>query len=69
MTKKEYRMMQRIFKLQSPSSKNWEISLNCGILNYQLHMIARIDDDTDQVTIENIHVHDEFSNCLKTKLN
>jgi hypothetical protein len=38
-----------------------------AFLNYQFHLIVRID-DTTQETIENICVHNEFSNCLKTKL-
>jgi hypothetical protein len=38
-----------------------------AFLNYQFHLIARID-NTTQVTIDNIYVHNEISNCLKTKL-
>jgi hypothetical protein len=70
-TKKEYRIMQRIFKLQSPPSKTLKIIWKFGmsvLLNYQVHLIARIA-DTTHVTIDNICVHDEFSKCLKTKLN
>jgi hypothetical protein len=40
-----------------------------AMLNFQFHLVARIDDAT-QVLIDNIQVHDTFSsNCLKTRLN
>jgi hypothetical protein len=58
MTKKEYRMLERIFKLQSPPSKTLEIIWKFGMptfLNYQFHLIAKIY-DTTQVTINNIRV-------------
>jgi hypothetical protein len=66
MNKKEKRMMQRIFKLQSPPPlKNLEIIQKLGILdllNYQFHLIVRID-DTTQETIDNFlfMINSQFS--------
>lgn len=37
-------------------------------MNYQFHLMARVD-DTTQVVLEHIKVHDKFCNCLKTRLN
>jgi hypothetical protein len=71
LTKKEFRMLHQVFKTQSPPSKHLELTWKFGMpafLNYQLHLLARID-NTIQITIDNIRVHNEFSNCLKTKLN
>jgi hypothetical protein len=39
-----------------------------AIINYQFHMIARIDDST-QAQMENLQAHESFSFLLKTKLN
>ena len=39
-----------------------------AMINFQFHVIGRID-DTTQVLINHIRVHDSFPNCLKTKLN
>jgi hypothetical protein len=71
LTEKEFRMLHQVFKTQSPPSKHLELTWKFGMpafLNYQFHLIARID-NTTQVTIDNIRVYDKFSNCLKTKLN
>jgi hypothetical protein len=43
----------------------------CDILamvNFQFHLIPRVD-DTTQLVLEHICVHDNFPNCLKTRLN
>ena len=39
-----------------------------AIVKFQFHLMARIDDST-QVTLQHILVHDHFSNVLKTRLN
>ena len=39
-----------------------------AIINFQFHMIARID-DTTQAQLENIRVHNSFPFTLKTRLN
>ena len=39
-----------------------------ALVNLQFHLIARIDDST-QVVLEHIRVHDRFPSCLKTRLN
>jgi hypothetical protein len=35
-----------------------------ALLKYQFHLIARID-NTIQVTLENICMHDKFASCLE----
>ena len=66
LTEKEYRMLQRIFKTENPPTRPlgmiWEFGMP-ALLNYQFHLIARID-DTTQVTIDNIRVHDELAPYL-----
>jgi hypothetical protein len=39
-----------------------------AMVNFQFHLIARVD-DTTQLVLEHIRVHDNFPNCLKTRLN
>jgi hypothetical protein len=39
-----------------------------ALVNFQFHMIARIDDMT-QVIMDRIRVHDNFDNALKTRRN
>ena len=39
-----------------------------AMINFQSHVIGRID-DTTQVVVDHLRVHDSFLNCLKTKLN
>jgi hypothetical protein len=39
-----------------------------ALVNFQFHMIARVDDST-QVVLEHIRVHDNFPHTLKTRLN
>ena len=39
-----------------------------AMVNFQFHLIARVDDTTKLVR-EHIRVHDNFPNCLKTRLN
>jgi hypothetical protein len=38
------------------------------MVNFQFHLIARVD-DTTQLVLEHICVHDNFPKCLKTRLN
>jgi hypothetical protein len=38
------------------------------MVNFQFHLIAHVD-DTTQLVLEHIRVHDNFPNCLKTRLN
>jgi hypothetical protein len=38
------------------------------MVNFQFHMIARIDDST-QVILEHIHVHEKFAHAVKARLN
>ena len=39
-----------------------------ALVNFQFHLIARIDDST-QLVLEHIRVHDIFPNAMKTRLN
>ena len=39
-----------------------------AMVNFQFHLIARVDDST-QLVLEHIRVHDSFPNALKTRLN
>ena len=45
----------------------WRYGMS-ALINFQFHVIGRID-DTMQVLIDHLCVHDLFLNCLKTKLN
>lgn len=39
-----------------------------AMVNFQFHLIARVD-DTTQLVLEHVRVHDSFAHCLKTRLN
>ena len=39
-----------------------------ALVNFQFHLIARVDDST-QVVLDHVRVHDHFAHCLKTRLN
>jgi hypothetical protein len=66
----EYRTMQNIFRNQEDrNSLVWRYGLY-ALTNFQFHLIACIDeDDTTQVLVDNVRVHDNFCNALKTRLN
>ena len=65
LTREEFQKMQHVF--QSNDSFLWKYGLSC-LTKFQFHMIGRID-DTTQVLIENIQVHDFYPNALKTRMN
>jgi hypothetical protein len=69
MQEKEFRRLHEVFKSfgGSHSSMIWKFGMP-ALINFQFHMIARID-DTTQVIMDHIRVHDNFENALKTKLN
>ena len=69
MTEDEFRKMQNILHehRDGRNSGIWRYGLY-ALTNFQFHLIARID-DTTQVLIDNIRVHDSFCNALKTRLN
>ena len=46
----------------------WHYGLYALTTNFQFHLIACID-DTTQVLVDNVRVHDNFCNALKMKLN
>jgi hypothetical protein len=69
MEEREFRRLHEVFKTfgGSHSSGIWKLGMP-ALINFQFHMIARID-DTTQVVMDHIRVHDNFENALKTRLN
>ena len=71
MTETEFRTMQNILQNQHDHDRTnstiWRFGLY-ALTIFQFHLIARID-DTTQVLIDNIRLHDSFCNALKTRLN
>jgi hypothetical protein len=69
MVETEFRRLHEVFKsFGGPHSSGiWKFGMP-ALINFQFHMIARID-DTTQVIMEHIRVHDNFDNALKTRLN
>ncbi|KAI2497781.1 hypothetical protein MHU86_16723 [Fragilaria crotonensis] len=69
MVENEFRRLHEVFKtFGGPhSSAIWKYGMP-ALMNFQFHMIARID-DTTQVIMDHIRVHDNFENALKTRLN
>jgi Transcriptional activator of glycolytic enzymes len=66
-TEVEFRTMQKILQNHNRTSTIWRFGLY-ALTNFQFHLLARID-DTTQVLVENLRVHDSFCNALKTRLN
>ena len=66
-TEAEFRKMQNILQTHNGNSLIWRYGLY-ALTNFQFHLLARID-DTTQVLVENLKVHDSFCNALKTRLN
>jgi len=66
-TEDEFRTMQKILRNHDRTSMIWRFGLY-ALTNFQFHLLARID-DTTQVLLENLRVHDSFCNALKTRLN
>lgn len=64
-TSSEYREVMRILKSSDNLIQKYGVP---ALMNFQFHMIARIDDST-QVVLENLCVHDSFSILLKVRLN
>ena len=69
MEEREFLRLHEVFKTfgGSHSSGIWKLGMP-ALINFQFHMIARID-DTTQVIMEHICVHDHLENALKTRLN
>jgi hypothetical protein len=66
-TEAEFRAMQKILQKHDGDSLIWRYGLY-ALTNFQFHLLARID-DTTQVLVENLKIHDSFCNALKTRLN
>jgi hypothetical protein len=82
MQETEFRRLHKIFKLSLPHAEDcsdqhqnttsstsiiWKYGMP-ALINFQFHLIARID-DTTQVIMDHIQVHHNFDNALKTQLN
>jgi len=67
MTEREFCVLHDVLKQGNVGNDIWRYGM-AALINYQFHMIARID-DTTQVVLAHIRVHDFFPNVLKTKLN
>ena len=69
MEEREFRRLHEVFKtFGAPHSSGiWKLGMP-ALINFQFHMIARID-DTTQVIMDHIRVHNHFENALKTRLN
>ena len=65
-TEEEFHKLHTVFRAVG-NSMLWQFGMS-AMINFQFHVIARID-DTTQVLIEHLRVHDAFAHCLKTKLN
>ena len=62
MNNEEYHSIIQILKSSKDATEKYGIP---ALMNYQFHLIARID-DTTQVQIGNLQKHDYFDICLKT---
>ena len=65
MNNEEYCFIIQILKSSKDATEKYSIP---ALMNYQFHLIARID-DTTQVQIGNLQKHDHFDFCLQTRLN
>ena len=69
MLETEFRRLHEVFKSygEEHNSSIWRYGMP-ALINFQFHLIARID-DTTQVILDHIRIHDNFENALKTRLN
>jgi hypothetical protein len=73
MLETEFRRLHEIFKSSTQCNHNsstaqvWKYGMP-ALINFQFHLIARID-NTTQLILDHIRVHDSFDNALKTRLN
>jgi hypothetical protein len=69
MLETEFRQLHEVFKLhgEEHNSSIWGYGMP-ALINFQFHWIARID-NTEQVFLDHICIHNSFENALKTQLN
>ena len=69
MLQTEFHRLHEVFKSygEEHNSSIWRYGMP-ALINFQFHLIARID-DTTQVILDHIRIHDNFENALKTRLN
>jgi hypothetical protein len=65
MKEAEFRLLIQVLK-DNDKSYLWKFGIP-ALVNFQFHMIARID-DTTQFVLENLRMHDNFPNVLKARL-
>ena len=65
MTIREFRLLHTILK--GSSNFVWKYGFS-ALINFQFHLLARID-DTTQLLLDHLRVHDNFAFAMKTKLN
>ena len=66
-TELEFWALHAVLRGDDARSMLWRNGMS-AMINFQFHLIGRIDDSV-QVLIENLCVHNSFANCLKMKLN
>jgi hypothetical protein len=68
MTEREFRLLHSVLRKSGGDNDIiWRFGIP-ALINYQFHLIARIDDAT-QILLDHVRIHNSFSNALKTKLN
>jgi hypothetical protein len=65
MSGREFHLLHGILKASNDIV--WRHGITC-LINFQFHLIARID-DTTQLLMDHLRVHDSFSFALKARLN
>jgi hypothetical protein len=65
MSGREFHLLHGILKASNDTV--WRHGITC-LINFQFHLIARID-DTTQLLMDHLRVHDSFSYALKARLN
>ena len=66
----EFYQLHEVFKLSSGTTNSyitWIFGMPALVINFQFHMIARIN-NTTHVIMGHIRVHDNFEDALKTRL-
>ena len=64
----EFVAMHELLNEYDGARRSWKRYGISAMVNFQFHLIARVD-DTTQLVLEHIRVHNSFPNCLKTRLN
>jgi len=70
MSETEFELLHTVLRQEASGGGSWVIWRfgMPALINLQFHMIARID-DTTQIILNHIRLHDHYKEALKTKLN